>query len=614
VKHEEHPLDTVGRDAAPMIASSGHVIVCGLEGVGLRTVEQLHLAGVRVVVIADGPGTRLARIIEGWGIPHVVGSSRLPEILTEAGLAGAAAVVSVEADDLLTLETALLAREMRPEVRVVVQLRNPAVGRALTGIAVSVLDAAGLSAPSVVEACLRTGAHDLDLGGERFVAATVVPGVAGTLREIYGDLAPVAVAPADGGDVIMCPGRDHRIGRSDEVTVVGTPSQLRAAGLSWGRAGAGRSATHAAGVWPRATRRLRHLVASVVNAADRRLAMTLAGLFGLVLVASTVLQFGYREPNGARMSPVDAVYFTVETIATIGYGDFSFREQATWLRIFAIGLMVIGAMLATVFFALLTNLLVSRRIEESLGRRRLTGLAGHVVVIGLGSIGLRVVERLRAEDCDVVVVDSNDDNRYFAQLRAVGVPVVIADATLPQTLSMVNIDQAAAVAILTSDDLVNIETGLAIRDQLGAGWRDLPVVLRLFDRQLARTVERNFGFGCVRSTAALAAPWFVGAALGLDVIGTFYVGAEPMLVARLAVSAGSGLNGLAMQDLSARTRVVAISRAADGGGLEHPPRRGTRFRAGDEAYLVGPYEDLLQVLRRDTLSPAQIRSESTWAD
>jgi hypothetical protein len=59
-----------------------------------------------------------------------------------------------------------------------------------------------------------------------------------------------------------------------------------------------------------------------------------------------------------------------------------------------------------------------------------------------------------------------------------------------------------------------------------------------------------------------------------------------------------------MMDLGARTRVIALSRAAEGGQLEHPPRRGTRFAAGDEAYLLGPYEELLQVLRRDQPLPS----------
>jgi Trk K+ transport system NAD-binding subunit len=263
-------------------------------------------------------------------------------------------------------------------------------------------------------------------------------------------------------------------------------------------------------------------------------------------------------------------------------------------------------MLVAVFFAMLTNLLISRRIEEALGRGRLTGLRGHVVVIGLGSVGAQVAERLVAEQARVVVLEQNQDNRYLAQMRALGVPVVIADATQPQALRAVNLADARAVAVLTSDDLVNLETGLAVRDQLGARWAQVPVVLRLFDEQLGQTVERSFGFGSVRSTAALAAPWFVGAALGLDVLGTFYVGHQPMLVGRLTVAPGGGLDGLAMGALSARTRVVAIGRA-DGGsaGLEYPPRRGTRFRAGDQAYLIGPYEELLQVLRRDSLAPQQ---------
>jgi hypothetical protein len=100
-------------------------------------------------------------------------------------------------------------------------------------------------------------------------------------------------------------------------------------------------------------------------------------------------------------------------------------------------------------------------------------------------------------------------------------------------------------------------------------------------------------------------PWFVGAALGLDVPSTFYVGDQPMLVARLEVAAGGGLDGLAMGELSARIRVLSLARAG-GGAAEHPPRRDTWFAAGDVAYLVGPYEELLQLLRTDTLSPARV--------
>ena len=97
---------------------------------------------------------------------------------------------------------------------------------------------------------------------------------------------------------------------------------------------------------------------------------------------------------------------------------------------------------------------------------------------------------------------------------------------------MVNIADAKAVAVLTSADLTNIETGLSVRESLGERWDDVPVVLRVFDRELARMMEQSFGFRHVRSTSALAAPWFVGAALGLEVLSTFYVDQQPFLVGR----------------------------------------------------------------------------------
>jgi Trk K+ transport system NAD-binding subunit len=513
---------------------TGHVIVCGLHAEGLRTIEQLYLAGVRVVVVDDRPDPRLVRIIQGWGILHLESDSRAPETLTAAGLSGAAALIGVESDDLHTLETALLARELRPDIRVVVQMRNPAVGRAVAESGVAVLDVARLSAPSLVEACLQTGSHEVEIHGVRFLAITQVATGRGSLRALYGDLAPIAAQAVD-GEVVVCPGRDHRVKPGDTVTVLGTREQLVEARvlapekvpqlLVGARYGGVRSdepdddGTSKIGLfgW------IRNLVRSLLSAADRRIWTVLSLLLVLVVASTTVLRLGYHEAGGRRMSVLDGLYFTIETIGTVGYGDFSFREQDTGLRLYAIGLMIVGAIMATAFFALLTNVLVSQQIEESLGRLRVTRLSGHVVVVGLGSIGIRVVELLVRQGTQVVVVEPDQDNRYLAQARALGVPVVDGDATQPEVLASVHLSHAKAVAVLTSDDLVNIETGLAVRDLLGRDHLEIPLVLRLFDRRLAKTLQGSFGFSSVRSTAALAAPWFVGAALGLEVLSTFYV-------------------------------------------------------------------------------------------
>ena len=60
-------------------------------------------------------------------------------------------------------------------------------------------------------------------------------------------------------------------------------------------------------------------------------------------------------------------------------------------------------------------------------------MTGHVVVVGLGSVGIRVVEGLLAEGRQVVVVERDAQNRYLDRARALRVPVVIADATQRQT-------------------------------------------------------------------------------------------------------------------------------------------------------------------------------------
>ena len=625
----------LGNVGGARVGWQGHVIVCGLPGVGLRIVEQLALSGVPAVVVDDNPAPALARMAAAWGVPLVTGPPRAEETLMAAGLAGAVAVICAQDDDLSALETALLARRLRAEVRVVAQLTNPAVGRAVREAGVAVLDVAGLSAPSVAEVCLGDGVQEMPLSGMRFLAARTAAPSAATLRELYGALAPVAVVPRD-GDVLVCPGRDTMVGAGDEVTLIGTPGELAAAAVidhperirrltATATASPGARPGGAAGsmgvlgvlggddpadpragrgVPDRVLRALRDLAVSLARAADRRMAVALCALLTVLVTATLVLRFTYRYAGpGHRISLLDAVYFTVETVTTVGYGDYSFRGEPAWLVVFAVLLMMTGALFVAVFFALVTNMLVSRRIEESLGLQKITALRGHVLVIGLGTVGLRVARQLHDAGRDVVVIEKDERNRHLGQLRALGVPVMTADATLPEVLTSARLAAASGVAVLTSDDLANLETGLAVRDQLGPRWSATPVALRIFDPQLAHSVKATFGFRNVRSTAALAAPWFVGAALGLDVLSTFYAGDELLLIARLTVTPGGGLEGLRMDELTARTRVLALRRAADRSVLEHPPRRTTRFRQADEAYLIGPYDELLTVLRRDRPSP-----------
>ena len=129
-------------------------------------------------------------------------------------------------------------------------------------------------------------------------------------------------------------------------------------------------------------------------------------------------------------------------------------------------------------------------------------------------------------------------------------PVIFGDATLRQTLEAARVEVARAVAVLTQDDMVNIETGIVLQRDPGpaadaGGHRpDVPIVLRVYDQALGAAVAQRFDFDYVRSTVELATPWFIGAAMGLQVIGTFSVGQRSFMVGGVRVEPGSELDGM----------------------------------------------------------------------
>ncbi|OIN24484.1 hypothetical protein A3649_18535 [Mycobacterium ulcerans] len=111
---------------------------------------------------------------------------------------------------------------------------------------------------------------------------------------------------------------------------------------------------------------------------------------------------------------------------------------------------------------------------------------------------------------------------------------------------------------------------------------------------------------------APAAPWFIGAAMGLQVLGTFSVGQSSFMVGGMHVSAQSELDGLSMRELVTGTRVIAITHPDEPPQLH--PRRDTRLRAGDTAYLVGPYRELLATLRKGQPPQQPASGDGHWPE
>src|SRR6201998_4092891 len=567
-----------------------HTIVCGDDALAVRIVEELNSAGTSVVMLSSAAE------------------------LANAGVAAATAVICVADDDATNLEIALLAREANPTVRVVARLANSVLreaGGEGNGPG-AILDVADLAAPSVVDACLARTTHTFDAAGIRFVVSDTEAPRDASLREIYGDLAPVAVIHGENsptpGHVVACPGRDELVHAGDWTAMIGTADELAARGIKVRRQKAN----------PRVrrppVRRLLDTLRTIRDDINPTFYRALGVMLALLLVSTAVLRYAYRYPG---MSWVDALYFSSETLATVGYGDFNFVHQPTWLRLWSVVMMFAGVFTVAVLVAVLADLLLSRRFVHSARLGKVRHLRNHVVVVGLGSFGIRVVSDLYAAGYDVAVIERDVDNRFLSIVADLDVPVIFGDATLRQTLESARVDVARAVAVLTQDDMVNIETGIVLGEMFGPRPMpdvvrpEVPIVMRVYDQKVGAAVAQRFEFAYVRSTVELATPWFIGAAMGLQVLTTFSVGQRSFMVGAVKIEAGSELDGIRMFEMSNQTRVFAITR--DDAPVKLHPRRDARLAAGDTAYIVGPYRELLDMLRKgqhvqssaDGFSPAK---------
>jgi Trk K+ transport system NAD-binding subunit len=560
-----------------------HIIVSGDDALAMTIIDELKNAGVTVA--------RLANLD--------LSEAGVARELTLAEVDHALAVVCAGDDDAVNLEIALLARKANPNARVVARLANDVLREAIADDngPSAIFNVAELAAPSVVEACLEDTTHEFEAAGKEFVVFGGEAHRDATLRELYGDLAPVAVIAGDGsptpGELLVCPSRDARVHAGDWTMMVGTADEVAAQGIRI--RGTGRTRRR-----PPRLRRAFDAVRALVNDFNPAFYPVVAGSLVLLIVSTVLLRFGYRPPP--RMGWVDAIYFTIETITTTGYGDFSFVGQPTWLRVFAALLMFTGVTTTALLVAFVADVLLSRRFVFGVARPRVRHLRNHIVVVGLSALGIRVVSDLTAAGYEVAVIEKNEENTFLSVVRNLDVPVIFGDATLGQTLRSARVDHARAVAVLTRDDMTNIETGIVLTEMLGTevepgvNWTDVPLVLRVYDRTLGFAVAQRFGFENVRSTVELAAPWFIGAAVGLQVLGTFSVGQRSFVVGGMQVARGSELDGLRMFELSTQTRVIAITRP--NALVKLHPRRDARLHADDTVYLVGPYRELLDTLRK----------------
>jgi voltage-gated potassium channel len=255
-----------------------------------------------------------------------------------------------------------------------------------------------------------------------------------------------------------------------------------------------------------------------------------------MLALATAATVGYVALEGYGW--LDAIYMTVITLGTVGYGET--RPLHTAGRLMTIGVIIVGFTTFVYAVSVLTNLFVSGDVLVHLHHRRSKrmseALEHHVIVVGFGRVGRGVVRGLQEMGTRCVVLDLNEE--LEPEVRSAGGVQIMGDATNEDDLHKAGIDRADALIAACDKDADNLVVVLTARATRG----DLRIVSRVNEAAWEERIKKA-GANVAHSPYAsygmsLAAAAMSDAVLDFHDLPLLGLGTEEILV-----STGSPLIG-----------------------------------------------------------------------
>jgi len=472
------------------------IIVCGLGRTGYKIFRLLREHGALVVGIHRKPvaGETAANVI--------VGELQAVATLQAAGITEAHTLVIATSDDALNLSIMMQARVLNPQIRIINRFYNTNLGERLdqtlsNHLSLSVV---GLAAPVFTFAALGNKA----IGQIKLLEQTwpiqeeyIHENHAWKGRKIsclWEDPTRMLIyyVPIQGKmNVVSAVLLDQQLKVGDRL-IIGTQPRIR----------------------PQRKSFIRKLIKAFANIREfQKHAQSVVGMAIALLVIILLSTFTYVASKH-NLSFVDALYFAVGMITGAGGNDKVVENAPDSIKLFTVVIMLIGAVVIGLWYATLTDFILGSRLKQFLDAARIPQ-HNHYIVCGLSGIGIRIVQQLHLSGHEVVVIETDANNRYVTTARGMSIPVILADASFRATLQSSNINTATAVLAVTSNDATNLEIALKAK----ALAPNIPVIVNYADPDFAGIAQQVFDFEAVLSPAELAAPAFAAAALGGRIIG-----------------------------------------------------------------------------------------------
>ncbi|MGX1155655.1 Trk K+ transport system NAD-binding subunit [Streptomyces albogriseolus] len=644
------PVVSLLPNPAPPSDPSAHMVVCGDDGLAHRLAAELRGVYREQVVLVVPPARRtppqpmagraraasaalfgrmVTAVNRGTGDSDdtLVPDERVMEaadpteaVLADAGVDRAAALALVYDDDETNIRAALTARRLNPRLRLVLRLYNRRLGQHIEEL---------LDQAAELAAAAGRGGHGGHAGHGADITTTVLSDADTTAPALVAT-ALVGTSKVVDAEGLLLRAVERRPPRPGEVADPGLCTLALLSATSNDPAGAEGSedsgdgprllpdAEAVAAATGRGTVVLEQVsysgpplparragVMPFASLFSARLRWSLAGLVAAVVALAVALIVVTDD------HPLHAIYITLLDLFAINEPALGAPTGQQVLQLLSglVGLLLLPVLLAAVLEALGTF-----RTASAL-RRPPRGLSGHVVLLGLGKIGTRVLTRLRELHIPVVCVEADPEARGMAVARRLRVPVVVGDVTQEGVLESAKIHRADALLALTSVDTTNLEAVLYARSVRP----DLRAVLRLYDDDFAKAVYRTLrtahpaALTRSRSVSHLAAPAFAGAMMGRQILGAIPVERRVLLFAAFVVNGHPQLEGRTVAEAfrPGAWRVLALDTAARGADARgEAPGSGLVWdlpdtyvlRAGDRVVLAATRRGLAELLGRRTRS------------
>jgi voltage-gated potassium channel len=325
-----------------------------------------------------------------------------------------------------------------------------------------------------------------------------------------------------------------------------------------------------------------------------RLILPLSVVLAVVAAGTLGYLWLWRHVGGTWL---DALFMTVTTITTVGYGEVKPLDSGG--RIFTMFIAIVGVGSLFYTFGVVMEYLVAVRLADPTGRRKMEkhieALTGHIILAGLGRVGRQAAEELHAAQVPFLVVDPTEGS--VRQAEEHGYLCLQGDATDDAVLERAGVTRARGLIATTANDATNMYIVLSARVLNPR----LHIVSRAVDEASVPKLTRA-GANRAISPYAIGGHRLAHLILSPSVVDFFETalqrGHESLNIEALAVGSegpavGRTLEGLKLRQATGAT-VLAILR--DDNCMANPSGD-MALRAGDQLLALGTRAQLELVER-----------------